>query len=108
MTVCATTPPRRNSDWDRPASRETVLRIAHQHQLVLVQRHRDDVRVAQRSDQPHLDLVVEHHGQDLFGVPGAHGHVDARVQVRESLQHGGQDIRADRRGSAERKSARAG
>ena len=127
----ATTPPRRNSDLrqlevargavehhqplaadlgqlDRAAARKAVLRIAHQHQLVLVQRKRVDVRVAQRAHQPDLDLVVEHHRQDLFGVAGAHGDVDARVQIREALQHGRQHVRAHRRRGAQRQPSRAG
>ena len=93
--------------FDRPASSEAMLWITHQHQLVLVQRHGIDVRVAQRAHESNLNFVVEHHRQDLFGVTRADRHVDPRVKVGEALQHRRQYVCAYGWGGAQCQSAGA-
>ena len=67
-----------------------------EHNLILVEVDRLDLRVRQRAGEPDLHLVGEKHRQDLLRAAGAHDHVDAGVAAAEGVQDAGEDVSGDR------------
>ena len=83
-----------------------MLRVDHEHELVLVERDRLQLRMAERPAEPDLHLLAEHELEHFLRVPGADRQGDLRVRAPEPGQDPGEDVGTDRGGRAERELAR--
>ena len=66
--------------------RERMVGMGDEHESVLVQRRRDDLRVTQRSDEPEVDLLPQDEVEHVLGVAGADGHAHARMADAEPAE----------------------
>src|SRR5919202_6238504 len=80
---------------------KAMLRVHHQHELVLVKRHALHLRVAHRPRQPELYLLLQNHLQNVLRVPGPHRDRHPGVRCREALQDRRQSVRAYPRRSSQ-------
>src|SRR5919109_519099 len=90
---------------DRLLLGEAVLRVDDENEVVLVERRRLDLRVAERTAESEVDLLLEDELEDLFRVARANRQLDPRMCPAEAGQDPRQDVRADRRRRTERELA---
>jgi hypothetical protein len=90
---------------DRLLTDEGVVRVDDEHELVLVERCRLDLRVTQGPPEPDLHLLLEDEVEDLLGVPRPDRELHLWVRATEPGQDPGQDVGADSRGRPERELA---
>ena len=75
-----------------------MIRVHDEHQLVLVERELLDLGIVERTQEPDGDLLALDQLDHLLGVAGAHGHLHARVRLREAVEDRRQRVRRhDRR-----------
>ena len=71
---------------DGATLREAVAACTDQHEFVLKDALRDELGVRELVDQRDLDLVADHHVEDLVGVAAAHRNLDQRIGGFELTQ----------------------
>ncbi len=82
-----------------------MVRVGHEHDLIVVQVNALRVRVRERAEDAHLYFVREKHVEDLLRAAGADDDVDERVFAAEAVEDSRQHVGGDRYGGAEAQGA---